>query len=171
MFSIKTEIGEYVVGAYLSLVEKCDAIVYNVKPPGGGIEGLGELDVIGYRFTDKSVFMCEVATHLNGLLIVGKNNKDNTVNKVKEKHDRQKLYASKYLNLFEHVHFMLWSPVVRGEEKIKGLSEISELELIINEEYSHKINILKELARKSDTKTSDIGNPFFRTLQLLQRLR
>lgn len=31
-----TEIGEYVVGAYLSLIENCDAVVYNFKLPGEG---------------------------------------------------------------------------------------------------------------------------------------
>jgi len=60
-----TEIGEYVVGAYLRLIEECDAIEYNVTPRGGGIEGMGDLDVIGYRFKDNSVFTCEVNADFN----------------------------------------------------------------------------------------------------------
>jgi len=37
-----TDIGEFIVGAYLQLIEECDVIDYNVRPPGGGLEGLNE---------------------------------------------------------------------------------------------------------------------------------
>lgn len=37
------EMGEYVVGAVLRLIENCDVVDYNVRPPGGGMAGLGEL--------------------------------------------------------------------------------------------------------------------------------
>ena len=30
---MKTEMGEYIVGAYLKLVEGCDVVDYNVRPP------------------------------------------------------------------------------------------------------------------------------------------
>ncbi|MDD5659927.1 MAG: hypothetical protein PHR39_07990 [Actinomycetota bacterium] len=40
---IKTDIGEYIVGAYLKVIKKCDFIDYNARPPGGGLEGLNEL--------------------------------------------------------------------------------------------------------------------------------
>ena len=33
---------EYVVGAYLKLEEECDFVDFNVRPPGGGLKGLGE---------------------------------------------------------------------------------------------------------------------------------
>ena len=62
-----TEIGEFFVGAYLKEVENCSFVDYNVRPPGGGVKGLGELDVVGLRFEDSSVHLCEVATHLGGL--------------------------------------------------------------------------------------------------------
>jgi len=42
-----TDIGEYIVGASLQMLYKCDVVDYNVRPPGGGIRGLSELDVIG----------------------------------------------------------------------------------------------------------------------------
>ena len=32
--------GEYIVGAYLKLKLDCDFVDYNVRPPGGGLEGL-----------------------------------------------------------------------------------------------------------------------------------
>ena len=42
-----TDIGECFVGAYLQLIAKCDFVDYNVRPPGGGLAGLSELDVVG----------------------------------------------------------------------------------------------------------------------------
>ncbi len=33
-----TYIGEFIVGAYLQLIEECDFIDYNVRPPGGGLK-------------------------------------------------------------------------------------------------------------------------------------
>ncbi len=57
-----TEMGEYLVGAYLRHVEGCDRVDYNVHFPGGGEEGLKELDVIGYNYPKRTVFLCEVTT-------------------------------------------------------------------------------------------------------------
>ena len=64
---MKTEIGEFLVGAYLTVIEKCDLISYNVKHPEKGIEGLAEFDVIGLNFENKTAYLCEVVTHLNEL--------------------------------------------------------------------------------------------------------
>ncbi|MGB5215711.1 MAG: hypothetical protein WBN88_18965 [Anderseniella sp.] len=38
-----TEMGEYLVGAYLQLEQQCDVVSFNVRPPGGGLKGLQEL--------------------------------------------------------------------------------------------------------------------------------
>ena len=64
---MKTEIGEYIVGAYLKQKCGCDFVDYNVRPPGGGLEGLAELDVVGLNFEKGQAFLCEVTTHLHGL--------------------------------------------------------------------------------------------------------
>ncbi|MBN2395747.1 MAG: hypothetical protein JXC36_04700 [Candidatus Atribacteria bacterium] len=37
---IKTDIGEYIVGAYLKVIEKCDFIDYNARPPVAVLESL-----------------------------------------------------------------------------------------------------------------------------------
>jgi hypothetical protein len=42
-----TDIGECIFGAYLQLKLDCDVVDYNVRPPGGGLEGLEGMDVIG----------------------------------------------------------------------------------------------------------------------------
>ena len=76
--------GEFLVGAYLKLVLGCGVVDYNARPPGGGLAGLGELDVVGFDFAKRKAYLCEVTTHLGGLLIGP--NADNTINKLKSKH-------------------------------------------------------------------------------------
>ena len=58
-----TDIGEYIVGTYLQLIEECDFIDYNVRPPGGGLKGLSELDVVGLNLHTSTAYLCEVITH------------------------------------------------------------------------------------------------------------
>jgi len=162
---MKTEVGEYIAGAYLKIIKKCDFVDYNVRPPGGGLEGLNELDVVGLDFKNKTVYLCEVTTHIRGLLY-----KDNrtTVERIKTKYERQKDYADKYLSDFPYRHFMFWSPVVPKGYITEELKKIEGLELIINEKYTQCID---ELRKKAKELTNDVGNPFFRTLQILERLR
>ncbi|QQR54586.1 hypothetical protein IPG41_05335 [Candidatus Peregrinibacteria bacterium] len=163
---MKTDIGEYIVGAYLKLVEECDVIDYNVRPTGGGIKGLGELDVIGMNFKTNTVFICEVTTHLNG--VDYGNGNAGTVKKIQDKHQRQKEYAEEFLSHFKNKRFMFWSPRVPNGAITSELKQIQSLELVINGIYTEKITAMRKLARIS---TSDHGNVFFRTLQILEHLR
>ena len=78
-----TDVGEYIVGAYLRLILKGDFVDYNVRRPGGGLQGLDELDVLGLDSRDKRAYLCEVTTHLRGVLY--KNNKT-TVSRIKNKY-------------------------------------------------------------------------------------
>lgn len=160
-----TDVGEFIVGAYLQLIEECDFIDYNVRPPGGGLEGLGELDVVGLNFKSDTAYLCEVTTHIRGVLY--KNNQE-TVNRIKKKHKRQIEYANKYLKNFKNHKFMFWSPVVPIGYITDHLKKIESLELVINGEYKNRIKQLRLLARKT---THDVRNPFFRMLQILEHLR
>lgn len=162
---MKTEVGEYIVGAYLKIIKECDFVDYNVRPPGGGLEGLNELDVVGLDFKNKIAYLCEVTTHIIGLLY-----KDNrtTVERIKTKYERQKEYANKQLLDFPNRYFMFWSPVVPKGYITSELEKIDGLELVINRKYTQCIDELKEKAKK---KTNDEGNPFFRMLQILEHLR
>ncbi|HVS90123.1 MAG TPA: hypothetical protein VHF01_18125 [Candidatus Acidoferrum sp.] len=162
---MRTEPGEFLVGAYLKLVENCDVVDYNVRTPGGGLEGLGELDVIGLNFKLKTAFLCEVTTHILGLLY--KNNRE-TVARIRRKHLRQRSYAKRFLNNFESLRFMFWSPVVPVGYVTTHLSKIGGLELYINGRYTACINTLRSLARKHAHETQ---NPSFRVLQILEHLR
>ena len=162
---MKTEMGEYVVGAYLKEVLRCDFVDYNVRPPGGGLEGLGELDVVGLRFSDRMAYLCEVTTHLDGLQY---GTYAATVKRVQDKYKRQRAYAQKHLTHFKNVEFMFWSPVVRVGALTKALSGIDGLQIIINGAYTDRVRELEAQAKRT---TRDAGNPFFRVLQLLAHLR
>ncbi|MFA5780375.1 MAG: hypothetical protein WC947_09600 [Elusimicrobiota bacterium] len=162
---MKTEIGEYIVGAYLKVIKKCDFIGYNVRPPGGGIKGLGEMDVVGLNFEKKIAYICEVTTHILGLRY---GNYKKTIKRIKEKHQRQREYAKTCLKDFREIHFMFWSPRVPKGSLCDGLKQFKKLELIINKEYTESID---ELIEKAGKITNDMGNPFFRSLQILERLR
>lgn len=162
---MRTEPGEYLVGAYLKLVEECDVVDYNVRIPGGGLEGLGELDVVGLNFKGKTAFVCEVTTHILGLLY--KNNAE-TVARVRRKHLRQRQYAKRFLTSFDTHKFMFWSPVVPIGYLTTHLKKIDGLELVINGRYKGCVDALRLLARKHAHETQ---NPSFRVLQILEHLR
>ena len=162
---MKTDIGEYIVGAYLKIIKECDFVDYNVRPPGGGLEGLNELDVVGLDFKNKIAYLCEVTTHIRGVLY---NDKRTTVERIKTKYGRQKKYADKYLSDFPNRYFMFWSPVVPKGYITRELEKVNGLELVINEKYAQGIDELREKAKEL---TNDAGNPFFRMLQILEHLR
>ena len=159
-----TDIGEYVVGAYLQLKLGCDVVDYNVRPPGGGLKGLEELDVIGLRLSTHQAFLCEVTTHIRGLLYV---DNQTTVERIAKKFERQKLYGAQYLEQFE-CEYMFWSPVVPVGYITKGLEELEDLQLVINGEYKRRVEELRQLAA---TTTHDTRNPVFRVLQIIEHLR
>jgi len=162
---VTAETGEYLVGAYLKLVEGCDFVDYNVRTPGGGLAGLNELDVVGLRFETSTAYLCEVTTHVRGLLY--RDNR-NSVKKLREKHQKQRLYAESHLNDFQHHVFEFWSPVVPVGYLTDHLPEIEGLRLVINGEYKRRVNQLLEKAKSERQPTE---NPVFRVFQILGSLR
>jgi hypothetical protein len=161
--AMATEMGEYIVGAYLKFELGCGVVDYNARPPGGGLEGLGELDVIGFDFAQRRAYLCEVTTHLDGLHI---GESSATITKITAKHKRQRTYAEQYLKDFAP-HFMFWSPVVRSG-LVTELEKIDGLELFINGKYSEAMGRLQARAKRS---TSDANNPAFRVFQILGHMR
>ncbi len=161
-----TDIGEYIVGAYLGIVLGCPIVQYNVRAPGGGLVGLNELDVIGLDTNTGSAYLCEVATHLGGLLY-GAGNAD-PIARIAKKYAWQQAYAAAHLAAFPHRRYLLWSPVVPIGALTMGLAGIDGLELVINGDYAARIAELRVRARQT---TTDHNNPFFRTLQILEYLK
>ena len=152
--------GEYVVGAHLTMREKCEGVMYNIRPSNWSYH---ELDVLGIRLPTRTAFMCEVTTHIDGLVIGS--GAQNTFNKLSAKFAMQRAYAQEHLSGFD-VKYMLWSPVVRPRPKAM-LQEIVGLELMINERYTACVNDLRIDAKSSSKNT---GNEFFRCLQILEHL-
>lgn len=161
------DVGEYIVGAYLKLILECDFIDYNVRPPGGKLKGLNELDVMGLDFKRKTAYLCEVTTHITGLLI---RDRKTTIDKVTQKYHRMEEYANEYLASFplRKRHFMYWSPCVPKGIILDGLRAINGLELAVNSRYAEYYEELRKLARNE---TYASGNPFFRMLQIQEHLR
>ncbi|NYZ11610.1 hypothetical protein HL658_03540 [Azospirillum sp. RWY-5-1] len=162
---METDIREYVLGAYLKPEEGCDVVDYNVRPPGGGLEGLGELDVVGYDFRNGRAFLCEVTTHIKGLQI---GTYESTVRKITEKHARQRAYAASHLQRFDEIRFQFWSPRVPKGYLTERLSRIDGLELVINGQYRECVERLRLRAK---VETQDAVNPFFRVLQILEAMQ
>ena len=161
---MKTEMGEYIIGACLKLQRECNFVDYNVRRPGGGLAGLNEIDVVGLDFKSKTAYLCEITTHLDGLIYV---DAKTTVERIKKKYENLKDYAKDFLADFPNRYFMFWSPVVR-ESIASKLRKIDGLELVINKDYAAYVGLLQELAKKG---THDTGNPTFRVLQILGHLR
>jgi len=160
-----TEMGEYLVGAYLKLVLGCGVVDYNARPPGGGLTGLGELDVIGLDFANERAYLCEVTTHLDGVQIGA--SAEATIKKLTDKHARQREYAKSHLHLPNFaVQFMYWAPRVRSG--LMPALQATGFDLFVNERYTKAIGELRDKARSS---TSDANNPAFRVLQILEHLR
>lgn len=160
---MSTEIGEYLVGAYLELIEGYEVVSYNQKFPGEGKESQNELDVIGFNFQESKVILCEVATHILGFLYGGRD----SIEVMKKKVENQKNYVERHLKNFKNIEFEFWSPRV-SKKMIEGLEQIEGLELVINQKYTYRINKLREKAKKI---TKRIGNPAFRMLQILEHLK
>ncbi|MBA7545141.1 hypothetical protein ES705_37504 [subsurface metagenome] len=91
-----------------------------------------------------------------------------TIERIKKKYKRQKEYANKYLPGFLKRRFMFWSPVVSKGYITGELENIEGLEMVINEEYTRRVDELKIKAKEL---TNDLGNPFFRVLQILEHLK
>jgi hypothetical protein len=165
---MSTDIGEYIVGAYLQIIKGCDFVRYNLRISEGKLKGLNELDVLGLDLKNKTAYLCEVATHIEGLLY---ENTKKTIIKIKDKYNFQKEYAGKYLPQDFKKEYMFWSPVVsKGEltDAFNKNKEFKELTFVINENYTKCLNELREKAKKL---SNDIGNPAFRLLQIIEHLK
>lgn len=152
----RTEMGEYLVGAYLEHFEGCHLVVYNAKPPVAGLGGMNELDVVGFNWKKKKVWFCEVSTHLAGL-------QGKTVARIGPKYKAQKAYAKRFLPKGLKAEYSYWAPYIPKGPRLAQLQSIRGLEIVTNDEYGRRMRKLME--RAIQTKR-DTGNPAFRTLQI-----
>jgi hypothetical protein len=157
------DVNEELVGAYLSEVKGCRLVVYDVRFPGGGVEGLSDLDVVGLDLENHRAYLCEVMIRLNGLIL----RDERSYRRLNEKHARQVRYAKGHLKDFPEPEYMFWSPRVR-EGIRRRLERMTGLTLIVNEEFSKRVDELVAIAGRDAHPT---GNSAFRTLQVLAHLK
>jgi hypothetical protein len=161
------DMGESLVGAYLRYGEECDFVVYGTQT-----EGQGEIDVIGFKIEQRRVWLCEVATHLDGLQY-GSGGAAGTLTKVRQKVERAISFSDRMFPGQEK-HFEWWSPragpsLTVGFESIeRELGGETSIEFIVNAEYAKRVAVLVEKAREGTKATPE---PFFRSLQILAHLK
>jgi hypothetical protein len=176
------DIGELVVGAWLTEVEGYDFVVYNQRPgrelpesvapkgAGGVSARLGELDVIGLHTPKRQSYLAECTTHLGGLLYTG--GSDASVAKLKRKFTLSSAYAQIIEERTELKPMLaFWSPKVPKAviDRIREVEDAANrpIEVVANDAYSHRVDQLVQVASLRTTRT---GNDFYRTLQLLTHL-
>jgi len=85
------EMGEYVVGTYLKLIKGCQHVLYNVR---AGKQG--EIDVVGLDLRRRIVYICEVKTHIKGLLVSKKGLGDVTAETIQKQLKSAIIYGKQW---------------------------------------------------------------------------
>ena len=105
--------GEHLVGQYLKEIEKCDFVEYNLQTKSRQ----GEIDVVGINSSKNIVYICEVATHLQGLQYV-KNNQPDNFDRFMKKFEKDIGYA----NIFKK--FCSCHSIELNKDNIKEVNKI-----------------------------------------------
>jgi hypothetical protein len=166
-----SDIGESLVGAYLRHVVGCDVVVYN----SFFADRQGEVDVVGLKQGEpRIVWLCEVTTHIGGMLIV-RNRQDASEQVITDKLDRLRHFAQTTFP-GDQYRYEWWSPRVplgKLTDRMQVFEEAwqadgRDLRFIINETYTERIRQLVESAKSNSSTTNE---PAYRMLQVLTRLR
>lgn len=182
------QLGEQLVGAYHKLVNDCEIVSYNQRSRQEGDQM--EIDVIAINSEDSGqiVYACEVITHLHGMRYTGSPDSDrwndygsemyqNTLERILRKFNSDCSYVRRVFDDADEYCFQLWSPVVPEGQLTDGLDELEQvfeteaeedLELVINQSYSKRIDELRDLASKDK---KEYGEAAFRFLQILEHMR
>jgi len=166
-----TDIGESLVGAYLRHIVKCEVVIYN----SFFSDRQGEVDVVALRQgTRREVWLCEVTTHIGGMLLV-RDGKDVTERVIREKLARLQHFAQ--VTFPDDLHRYEWWSLRVPEGKVTSAmkaieeewaSEDRDLRFIINAEYTERV---RELAEHASGNSSTTNEPAYRMLQILTHLR
>lgn len=166
------DIGESIAGAYMRYIRECEVVVYNTFLR----DQQGEIDVVALKTgSPREVWLCEVTTHIGGMLYVGSEGGDGTISKLRDKLSRARAFAEVAFP-GDHLHFEIWSPrVAKGKLtdafdalKAEANSQGIDLGFVVNEDYTEKIRELADHAGKNPSATSE---PAYRMLQVLTHLR
>mgnify|MGYP000633928114 CR=1 FL=1 len=169
--------GEEIVGEYLKLINSCDFVEYNLYTP----DIQGEIDVVGINAKDKTIYICEVATHLITGLQYTKNNRPDNVARFCKKFKKNIPYARKYFPDYKH-HFMIWSPVVKTagvNAKNNQLNDIETIKENVYAEFDERVEVianhnyakcLQELRDYAAAETKELQSPIMRLMQVEEHL-
>jgi hypothetical protein len=180
--------GEQLVGAYLRVVEGCDLVTYNQRSMERGDQM--ELDVLGVKSTPdgQRIVACEVITHLDGQLYSGTPATDEwadygndsyqySLERIHEKFERIVAYLQGVFEDLSLAEIQLWAPYVSEGYQTEGLAEVVEriksahgidVRLVINDDYTARMDELRDAAGASTKDYSEVG---FRFLQILEGMR
>ena len=130
--------GEHLVGQYLKEVKNCDFVEYNLQTK----TAQGEIDVVGINSNDKYVYVCEVATHLQGLgLHYTKGSRSDNVLRLTDKFRKDIAYANKNFSDFKR-EFMLWTPIAKDSKAGSSTNPFKDLqEIKDNVKCNHGIDL------------------------------
>jgi hypothetical protein len=166
-------VGEEIAGLYLQIDRGCDFVQYNLYTP----DAQGEIDVVAVNFTERIVYVCEVAVHLVTGLQYVKNARPDTHDRLLKKFNKDIDYAEKAFPDFDR-KYMLWSPIVRSAgpaakyDQMKAVQDVQrqihlsrgvEIELVVNEAFRDVLTALKAFAGE---KTEELKSPVLRLLQI-----
>lgn len=182
------QIGEQIVGAYHSLITGCEVVSYTVRSEIQGEQM--DLDVLGIDSEGghRTVYLCEVGTHLDGLDYGGAPSDDywsefgsskyqGTLDTIHQKFKADLRYATRVFDDAEEYKLQFWSPYVAQGHITAGFEKMAdrfrderdvELEFLINEKYTAKV---EELRERAGSETKRYGEPAYRFLQILEHMR
>lgn len=162
------EMGESLVSAYFKYVLGIRIVAHNVPFH----QGQGEIDLIAVDPVHHRVILCEVTTHIDGMLYG--DGYDDTRDKVRDKLLRAREYGEALFPGWEH-EFQQWAPVVRPamatrltnlEQELRAMG--MNVSMVINGRYAERVDELRRLAAQTLSATDE---PAFRLLQILEHLR
>ena len=166
------DIGESIVGAYMRYIRECEVVVYNTFLR----DRQGEIDVVALKTGDpRRVWLCEVTTHIGGMLYPGNGGADGTIAKLRDKLTRAREFAAVTFP-GDSLQFEIWSPrVAKGKLTTafdvlgdEALELGMDLKFVINEDYTARMRELLAHAKQNSSATSE---PAYRMLQVLTHLR
>ena len=169
-------IGEEIVGAYLQHIKGCEFIQFNLPL----LMRQGEIDVLGIDIKEKTLYVCEVAVHVQGLQYVKDRSPDN-INRFTAKFRKNAEYAQSRFGNY-NARYMLWSPIVRISGKSAKHNQMRDVlqiqknlrkegisvELIVNHQFHNCLLELRNIARKE---TRECKSPVLRLMQIEEYLQ
>ena len=166
------DIGELIVETWLKEVVHCEFVEYGVRT-----QKPGEIDVVGLSLQHNLAYLCEAATHIQGLWYAYTTEQQSE--KLVQKFQRAVQWANANLSRFPNRTYMLWTPVItkpsRPNVKLDHTRSVAQakhllqrdcgidLQVVANDVYKEKLADLRLIAAN---KSRNAESPVLRLLQI-----